>query len=200
MDTFRNQIHAWTFLPPLLTCLFRHQIRHPIRCQQLPHLQRLSWVFTPEFSLPRPPLLSTKSLSQHFSPFSSNPFHCTTAAAYLQHFSIYCHSHHFTGRPLCASISYLCCDILGFTIYLQDDQSPGEWRVSGGAPGSNHHPLLHNKWACWASVSILVNANRKKRKLQTKRLRIIYAWITEGKLSHNWDVSKKRFSLLFWIH
>lgn len=89
--------------------LFRHQIQHHTRCQQLPHLQRLSLFFTPS-SQPSSPVHQESALV--LSPFSSNPFHCTTAAAYLQHLSIYCHSHHFTGRPHCASISYLCCGIL----------------------------------------------------------------------------------------
>lgn len=148
-----------------------------------------------------PVLLSCSQSALVLSPFSSNPFHCTTVLlptysieacmvipitspedqsvqAFLIYVVIFCFNHLLAGWPTTSC-----------------------WEVSGGARGSNHHPPLQNKWACWASVPILVNASRKKRKLQTKRLRIIYVWITGGKLSHNWmTVVKKIFCLLFWIH
>lgn len=165
--------------------LFRHQIQHHVKCQQLPHLQRLSLVFTPAL-LSCPPRVCPWVFSPFLKPF---PLH-NSAAAYLQHISTYGHSHLFTGRPLCASISYLLCAILlqPFTCRMTNHQLLGSARRSSWL---KHHLLLHNKWGCWASVTILVNANRKKKELQTKILRIIYAWITGGKLSRNWMTARK---------
>lgn len=167
MDTFRNQIHAWTFLPPLLSW-----IRHHIRCQQLPHLQRLSLVFTPS-SQPSSPV--HRESAPALSPFSSNTFHCTTLL--LPTYSI--------QAPTVIPITLLKDQSLqAFLIYavifcfnhlLAGWLITSCWGVSGRACGSNHHSLLYKKLNCWASVPILVNTSRKKRKLQTKRQRIIYA-------------------------
>lgn len=100
--------------------LFRHQIWHHVRCQQLAHLQSLSLVFT-QSSQPTSPVHQESAPA--LSPFSSNPFHSTTGAAHLQHFA---------GRPLCASNSYLCCDILlqPFTCRMTNHQLLGSVRRS----------------------------------------------------------------------
>lgn len=90
--------------------LFRDQIRYHVRCQQLLHLQRLPLVFTLSSQLSSP---VHQESAPALSAFSLNPFPLhNCAAAYLWHLCIYGHSHHFTRRPLCASTSYLCCDIL----------------------------------------------------------------------------------------
>lgn len=168
--------------------LFRHKIQHHIRCQQLPYLQRLSLVFIPSSQSSTP---GHQESAPALSAFSSNlfPLH-NSAAAYLQHLSI-------MVIPITSPEDH---SVQAFLIYvvifcfnhlLEGWPTTSCWGVSRRARGSNHHPLLHNKWACWASVPILVNANRKKRKLQAKRLRIIYAWITGGKLSHNWMTARK---------
>lgn len=170
--------------------LFRHQFQYHVKVSAVATSAKAVLSFHPIF----PVLLCCPQSAPVLSPFSSNPFHCTTlllptysiqasmvipitspeeqsVQAFLIYVVVFCFNHFFAGWPTTSC-----------------------WGVSGGACGSNHHPPLHNKWACWASVPILVNANRKKRKLQTERLRIIYVWITGGKLPHNWmTVVKKRF-------
>lgn len=172
--------------------LFRHQIRHHIKCQQLPHLQRLPFVFTPSSQPSYPPRVCPRAFSLFLKPF---PLCCCLPTALK----------HLWSFPSLHWKITLCKHFLSMlwyfasTIYLQDDQ-PCCWRVSGGARGSNHHLLLHNKWACWTSVTILVNANRKKKGTTNKKIKNNLCLDYRRKAISQLDDSKKRLYLLFWIH
>lgn len=119
MDTFRNQIHAWTFLPPLLTCTL--QASNSASC-------KVSAVATPAKAVlsfhPSPPLLSTKSLPLSFLPFpqtlSTAQLCCCLPTAHKHLWSF--PSLHWKTTLCKHFLPTLCYS--ASTIYLQNDQPP----------------------------------------------------------------------------
>lgn len=94
--------------------LFRHPVKHHVKPQQLPHLQRLSLIlhlttFPALFSVHWNSAPNTSSLPTPATrpwPLSLNPFSSQdSAAAYLEHTSTHGHPHYSTRRPDCASFS-----------------------------------------------------------------------------------------------
>lgn len=98
--------------------LFRHQIQHHVKCQQLPHLQRLSLVFTPAL-LSCPPSLPLSFLS--FPQTLSTAQLCCCLPTAHKHLWSFPSLHWKTTlcKHFLSTLWYFAS-----TIYLQNDQPP----------------------------------------------------------------------------
>lgn len=129
-DTFRNQTHAGTFLPPLLICTLQasNSASHKVSAVAIPSKAVLSFHPILPVLFSGPPRVCPSTFCVFLKPFSIAQLCCCLPTA-LKHYG---HSHHFTRRPLCTSISYLCCDILlqSFTCRMTNHQLLGSVKKS----------------------------------------------------------------------